>query len=221
MLQQSTLQFLKDLKENNNKTWFDANRKKFEAAKEDWEALVQKILDKMAKVDEDTIGLTVKNCIFRQNRDIRFSKDKSPYKWHMGASIDRGGKKSGFAGYYFHLEPGNQSMVGGGLWMPEAGPLKKVRQEIDYCWVEFHKIIIDKKFVAQFDDMEKGEYSLSREPKGYEKDNPAIDYLKLKSFIGIKTLKDEELTDKNIFKKAITAFEALKPLIKFINRALE
>jgi uncharacterized protein (TIGR02453 family) len=119
MLQVSTLKFLKDLKKNNNKAWFDANRKKFEAAKEDWETLVQKVLDNMASVDEDTIGLTVKNCIFRQNRDIRFSKDKSPYKAHMGASIDRGGKKSGFAGYYFHLEPGNQSMIGGGLWMPK------------------------------------------------------------------------------------------------------
>ncbi len=103
----------------------------------------------------------------------------------------------------------------------EAGPLKKVRQEIDYCWDEFRKIITDKKFIAQFGDLEKGEYSLSREPKGYEKDNPAIDYIKLKSFIAIKTLKDEELTDKNLFKKAIIAFETLKPLIKFINRSLE
>ncbi len=221
MLQPSTIKFLENIKANNNKAWFEENRKKFEAAKEDWEVLVQKVLDKMQTLDEDTIGLTLKNCVFRQNRDVRFSKDKSPYKSHMGASIDRGGKKSGFAGYYFHLEPGNQSMVGGGLWMPEAGPLKKVRQEIDYCWDEFQKIITEKKFVSQFGDMEKGEYSLSREPKGYAKDNPAIDYIKLKSFVALRMLKDEELTDKNIFKKVIAAFEALKPLVKFINRALE
>ena len=221
MLQKSTLQYLKNLKENNNKPWFEANRNKFEAAKEDWETLVKKILDKMASVDEDVANLTVKGCIFRQYRDVRFSKDKTPYKPHMGASIDRGGKKSGFAGYYFHLEPGGQSMVGGGLWAPEAGPIKKVRQEIDYCWDEFNNIITNKKFVANFGDLGKGEYSLSREPKGYEKDNPAIDYLKLKSFIAARTIKDEELLQPDLLKKSVATFEALKPLIKFINRSLE
>lgn len=221
MLQQTTLKYLQQLKKNNNKPWFETNRNKFEAAKADWENLVQQILDKMATVDEDVANLTVKDCIFRQYRDVRFSKDKTPYKPHMGASIDRGGKKSGFAGYYFHLEPGGQSMVGGGLWAPEGVPLKKVRQEIDYCWDEFKKIITEKKFVANFGDLEKGEFSLSREPKGYEKDNPAIDYLKLKSFIAARTLKDEELLQPDLLQKSVAAFEALKPLIKFINRSLE
>ncbi len=221
MLQQSTLRFLKDLKKNNNKPWFETHRDKFDAAKTDWETMVQKVLNRMATVDGDVANLTVKDCVFRQYRDVRFRKDKSPYKPHMGASIDRGGKKSGFAGYYFHLEPGNQSMVGGGLWMPEASSLKKVRQEIDYGWDELQSIINHKKFVDQYGDMEKGEYSLSREPKGYEKDNPAIDYIKLKSFIATHTLTDEELTGKDLFKKVISAFEALKPLIKFINRSLE
>jgi len=221
MLQQSTLKFLKDLKVNNNKPWFEANRQRFEQAKTDWETFVQQVLDRMADVDEEVSGLMVKDCVFRQNRDIRFSKDKSPYKPHMGASIDRGGKKSGFAGYYIHLEPGNTSMVGGGLWAPEGDALKKVRQEIDYSADEFKKIITAKNFVKQYGDMEKGEYSLRREPKGYEKDNPLIEYIKLKSFIAARTLKDEELTNKDLLKNVILAFEALKPLIKFINRALE
>ncbi len=221
MLRVETLRFLEELKENNNKPWFESNRPKFMAAREDWEALVQKILDKMATIDEDVAALKVKECVFRQYRDIRFSNDKTPYKHHMGASFDRGGKKSGFAGYYFHLEPGNNSMVGGGLWMPEAAALKKVRQEIDYSWDELQQILTDKKFVAVYGDMAKGEYSLSREPKGYDKSNPAINYIKLKSFVAIKPLRDEELTDKDLLKKATTAFEALKPLIRFINRSLE
>ncbi|TDH25139.1 DUF2461 domain-containing protein [Segetibacter sp. 3557_3] len=221
MLKVETLRFLEALKENNNKPWFESNRNKFNAAKEDWELLVQQLLDNMAIVDEEVAGLTVKECVFRQYRDIRFSNDKTPYKHHMGASFDRGGKKSGFAGYYFHLEPGNNSMVGGGLWMPEAPALKKVRQEIDYSWDELQRIITDKKFITEYGDMQKGEYSLSREPKGYDKTNPAIDYIKLKSFVAIKPLRDDELTDKGLLKKVIAAFVALKPLIRFINRSLE
>jgi uncharacterized protein (TIGR02453 family) len=139
----------------------------------------------------------------------------------MGASLDRGGKKSGFAGYYFHLEPGNNSMIGGGLWMPEADALKKVRQEIDYNWDEFQQIIKAKPFSKLYGDLERGEYALSREPKGYDKDNPAIEHLKLKSFVAIKMVDDSALTNKNLLKTTVDAFTALMPMIKFINRALE
>ena len=221
MLQDKTLQFLKDIKENNNKAWLDANRNAFVSTKEDFEQVVTKVIDTFGKKEEEIAMLKAKECIFRQNRDVRFSKDKSPYKIHMGASIDRGGKKSGFAGYYFHCEPRNKSFVGGGLWMPEAPALKKVRQEIDYCWNEFSKMLTDKKFVAQYGDLDIAEYTLSREPKGYEKDNPAIKYLKLKSFVALRPLTDEELMNKDLVKKIATAFEALKPIIRFINRSIE
>ncbi len=139
----------------------------------------------------------------------------------MGASFDRGGKKSGFAGYYLHLEPGNKSLIGGGLWMPEAPALKKVRQEIDYCYDEFSKIINAPAFKKFYGDLEKGEFSLSREPKGYEKDNPAIEYLKLKSFVAIRTVSDDEVVSEKYFKEIIEGFTGLMPFIKFINRALE
>jgi uncharacterized protein (TIGR02453 family) len=221
MLQKATLRFLQNIKENNNKAWLDANRSAFDAAKENFEQVVTKVIDEFGKKEDEIAMLKAKECIFRQNRDVRFSKDKSPYKIHMGASIDRGGKKSGFAGYYFHCEPGDKSFVGGGLWMPEAPALKKVRQEIDYCWDEFQKIVTDKKFVVQFGDLDIEEFTLSREPKGYEKDNPAIKYLKLKSFVALRSLNDEELMSKDLVKKITTAFEALKPLIRFINRSIE
>src|ERR1700683_925484 len=117
MLQSSTIKFLKDLKKNNNKTWFDSNRKYYEESKNDFEKFIQAVIDKQGKNDKHIAGLKAKECLFRINRDIRFSKDKTPYKSNFGASINRGGKKSLFAGYYFHCEPG-ESFAGGGLWGP-------------------------------------------------------------------------------------------------------
>jgi uncharacterized protein (TIGR02453 family) len=221
MLKPSTLSYIKKLAKNNNKQWFDANRNLFEDAKNDFEKLVGKIIQTFGEIDTDIAPLKAKDCSFRQYRDVRFSKDKTPYKIHMGASFDRGGKKSGFAGYYLHLEPGNKSMIGGGIWMPEASALKKVRQEIDYSHDEFLKIINDPAFKKIYGDLEKGEYSLSREPKGYEKDNPAIEYLKLKSFVATHIVTDEEVVSEKYFKEIIDGFTALMPLIKFINRSLE
>lgn len=221
MLQPSTLTYIKNLTKNNNKAWFEENRTLFDAAKEDFDKLVKDIIAALGKIDPDIAPLEAKNCIFRQYRDVRFSKDKTPYKHHMGASFDRGGKKSGFSGYYLHLEPGNKSMAGGGIWMPEAGALKKIRQEIDYNFDEFSGIINNKDFKSVFGQLEEGEYKLSREPKGYEKDNPAIEYLKLKSLVAIRTLTDEDLVLQDLQAKILKAFTALMPVIKFINRALE
>lgn len=221
MLQQSTLAFIKKLTKNNNKLWFEENRHLFNDAKDDFEKLVSGIITSFGKVDSDIAPLQAKNCIFRQYRDIRFSQDKTPYKHHMGASFDRDGKNSGFAGYYLHIEPGNKSMAGGGIWMPETQQLKKIRQEIDYSWDEFHDIIQQKDFEKIYGDLEQGEFKLSREPKGYEKDNPAIEYLKLKSLVATQTLTDEDLVSKDLLQKIVSAFSALMPLIKFINRSLE
>ena len=221
MLQTSTLTYIKDLTRNNNKQWFDENRNSFEQAKSDFEALVKDIISAFGKVDSDIAPLEAKNCIFRQYRDVRFSKDKTPYKQHMGASFDRGGKKSGFAGYYLHIEPGNKSMAGGGIWMPEAAALKKIRQEIDYGWDKFSNILNEPAFKKVYGDLEQGEFKLSREPKGYEKNNPAIEYLKLKSLVATEPLTDVDLTSKDLLKKIVAAFTALMPLIKFINRSLE
>ena len=106
MLKSSTLKFLKDLKKNNNKPWFDEHRDVYEAARDDFANFIQAVLDKASNNDTDLKALTAKQCMFRINRDVRFAKDKSPYKTNFGASMDKGGKKSGLAGYYFHCEPG-------------------------------------------------------------------------------------------------------------------
>ena len=117
MIKETTTGFLKKLSKNNNKQWFDTHRNEYLQAKNDFENFVTRIIDGLSAIDTDIKDLEVKDCTFRLNRDIRFSKDKTPYKINLGASFNRGGKKSVFAGYYFHLEPG-KSFAGGGLWMP-------------------------------------------------------------------------------------------------------
>jgi uncharacterized protein (TIGR02453 family) len=220
MLQSSTLKFLKGLKKNNNKPWFDAHRKEYEAAKNDFENFIQSVLDKHSKNDTDLKALIAKKCMFRINRDVRFSKDKSPYKTNFGASMDKGGKKSGLAGYYFHLEPG-KSFLGGGLWMPQPDALKKVRQEIDYCFDEFEKIIVSKKFKTIYRELYTGEgVQLSKVPQGFEKDSPAAQYLKFKSWLVLTDLNDSILTSKDLLKKTVEAFSIMQPFIKFLNRPL-
>jgi uncharacterized protein (TIGR02453 family) len=221
MLEPQTLRFLNQLKKNNNKPWFDAHRVQYDAARINFSNFIQLLIDGVQQSDTTITGLTAKDCLFRINRDIRFSKDKTPYKNNFGASIKRDGRKSRFAGYYFHCSPGG-SFIGGGLWMPEAADLKKVRQEIDYNWDEFSSIIREKKFKKVYGDLYKGgDVSLTNLPKGYEKDNPAIDYLKLKSFIAETKLSDDELTKSTLHKKTVAAFEALQPLLNFINRSLD
>jgi uncharacterized protein (TIGR02453 family) len=222
MLQASTLKFLKDLKKNNNKPWFDAHRDVYEKAKQDFEKFIQAVLDKHSKNDPDLNELTAKKCMFRVNRDVRFSKDKTPYKNNFGASMDKGGKKSGLAGYYFHLEPGGKSFIGGGLWQPEAPIVKRVRQEIDYCCDEFTKLMTAKKFNSYYGDLYEGEnVKLSKVPQGFEKDNPAAEYVKFKSWLVLHSLTDAELTSPDLVKKTVEAYKLMQPFVKFLNRAVE
>lgn len=221
MLQAATIKFLKNLKKNNNKPWFDKNRKIYESAKADFTNFIQTVIDQHSKKDPSLKNLVAKDCLFRINRDIRFAKDKSPYKTNFGASINKGGRKAmNSAGYYFHLEPG-ASFAGGGIWMPPPEELKKVRQEIDYNYTAFKKIISSKKFKSIYGDLDKSaEFSLSRVPKGYEPNNPATTYLKLKSYITMIEISDKDLTSKDLAKKTVTAFDALQPLIEFINESM-
>lgn len=222
MLHLSTVNFLKELKKNNNKPWFDNHREKYLSAKIDFENYVGKIIAAISLFDDDIKELQVKNCTFRINRDIRFSKNKTPYKSNMGASFNRGGKKSVFAGYYFNLEPGGQSFAGGGLWMPDAVELKKLRQEIDYCFPEFKKLLSAASFKKQYGDIEMNEgQMLVNVPKGYEKENPAASFLKLKSFVATKNISDDLLQSPQLLNEVSAAFKALTPLVKFMNRSME
>lgn len=219
MLQSSTIQFLKALKKNNNKEWFDKNRKIYEQAKADYLNFVTIMLNEIQGFDTSLMELQPKQCIFRLNRDVRFSKNKDPYKTNFGASFSKGAKKVQSAGYYFHLEPG-ENFVGGGLWMPMAPDLNKVRQEIDYCYKEFSSILKKPAFKSTYGDMDNS-MKLVRPPKGFDIDNPALEYLKLKSFVVTRSIKDTELTDKQLVKNVVKDFKTIAPLVHFLNRAIE
>lgn len=221
MLQPSTIQFLQKLKKNNNKEWFEKNRSTYELAKKDFIFFIENVIIELKKKDTTLQHLEAKSCIFRINRDIRFSKNKTPYKTNFGASISKGGKKVSEAGYYLHIEP-DASFIACGIWMPMHEELKKIRQEIDYNFEEFKLLISSNKFKKYFNELEKSkEYILSRAPKGYDENNDAIEYLKFKSYIVSKGVSDIEITNKNFIKNIVTTFETAIPFIHFLNRAIE
>ncbi|MEO5985363.1 MAG: DUF2461 domain-containing protein [Ferruginibacter sp.] len=218
MLEKNNIKFFTALKDNNNKAWFEINRTWYEETRLQFEKLVDGLIKGISSFDNDTSTLLVKSCTFRQYRDVRFSKDKRPYKTNMGAYFNKGGKKKNTAGYYFHFEPG-KSMIAGGLWMPESFQLAKVRQEIDYNFPEWKSIITQRNFVKHFISGLSKEDSLKRAPKGYDEANPAIEQLKLKSFIAKQMLSNNELLAPDLVKKTITSYRSLKPFIDFLNRA--
>ena len=219
MIKKETVDFLKRLKKNNSKEWFDNNRAKYLAAKENYLDFVAEILNTLKSIDPTLQDIQPKNCVFRINRDVRFSANKNPYKTNLGASFSKGGKKIACAGYYFHLEPG-ACFIGGGYWMPMADDLNKIRQEIDYSFDEFKNIIQQKAFKNAFVTLDNKE-KLIRPPKGYEKDNPALEYLKLKNFIVMTSIEDNELLEKDLIPKVISHFKVMKPLVDFLNRAID
>ncbi|MEJ7610886.1 MAG: DUF2461 domain-containing protein [Ferruginibacter sp.] len=218
MIEQSTLKFLSDLKKNNTKEWFDTNRKKYESAKEDVNKAIERLIKAIGAYDEHIATLQAKECTFRINRDIRFAKDKTPYKTNIAGYFSKGGKKSDAAGYYLHIEPG-KAFAAAGCWWPEAKQLASIRQEIDYNFDEWKKIIFSAKFKAVFAEGVSQKDSLQRAPKGYEESNPAIAFIKLKSFVVYRQLSDAELTDKNFVKNIASIFKASKPMVDFLNRA--
>jgi len=216
MINKTTLDFLKLLKKNNNREWILANRPVYLAAKENFESFIQEIIDKVIDFDPIMKGLEAKSCIFRINRDIRFSNDKSPYKTNFGAFIVKGGKKNGdkFSGYYLHIEP-EKSFIAGGAYMPPAPWLSAIREKIDDEPERFLKIINDKEFIKYFGAI-TGE-SLKKAPKGYPSDHPHIELLKYKSYLAMSELKDNQVLDEHYFDNVIKTMKAMKPFNDFLN----
>jgi uncharacterized protein (TIGR02453 family) len=220
MLSKDSLQFLDDLKANNNRDWFLDNKKRYEVFKKDYQKLVADFLDAMKPLDPSLEMLEVKNCTFRINRDIRFSKDKSPYKDHIGVWISSGSKGMNRSGYYVHIAR-TGSFIAGGFYCPEAEDLKKVRKEIAYFHEDLEEIINNKNFQKEFGDFDRNEKNLLKNPpRGYEKDHPAIEFLKLKSFETSQKFNIEEVLKEDFVAKMTKKLIVLKPLNDFINRAI-
>jgi uncharacterized protein (TIGR02453 family) len=206
--------FLKEIKVNNNKEWFEANRSTYQEVRKECEELIRFILDGLTPVDPALTGLAVKDCMFRINRDIRFSPDKTPYKVNIGLVFTGGGKNTGNPSYYVHLEPGDRSFIGGGIYMPSPENLSKIRQEIDYNAVELKKILNDPGFKKYYSGLD-GE-KLKTSPKGYSSDHPDIDLLRYKHYVVIKDVKDSEVKKKDYPTYVLNAFKAMKPFNDFL-----
>ena len=220
MLSKETLQFLDDLKANNNRDWFVENKKRYEAFKKDYQQLIADLLDAMKPLDPSLEMLEVKNCTFRINRDIRFSKDKTPYKSHLGIWLSSGAKGLNRSGYYIHLEKG-ASFIAGGLYCPESEDLKKMRKEIAYFHDDLEAILVEKDFKMEFGDFDRNEKdTLKNPPRGYDKEHPAIELLKLKSFESSQKIEFSAAAKKDFVGVMSQKLIALKPLNDFINRAL-
>jgi uncharacterized protein (TIGR02453 family) len=218
MINASTLTFLKNLKKNNNKEWFDKNKEKYLEAKDNVAKTIDAFLKEICLFDRKYNSLTSKDCLFRIYRDVRFSKDKRPYKNNLGASINVGGKKAVNAGYYLHIEPG-KSFLAGGIWMPQGDILKKIRQEIDYNSKQINKIISQKDFKNYFGKLDE-EYKLKTTPKGYDKDHPDIELLRLTSYIVWHEFTDKEIISSGFVKQLGKGSKLMKPLLDFLNTAI-
>lgn len=216
-INKSTLEFLKKLNLNNNRDWFLENKSEYLKAKNNFETFAEKILNKVIENDPIMEGLEIKNCVYRINRDIRFSNDKSPYKTHLGAFMVRGGKQNGdrYAGYYFHVEPGNNSMIAGGAYIPPSDWLKAIRENIAENGDKLLSILEKSDFKKMFGSLD-GE-KLKSAPKGFPKDHPYIDLLRMKSFLVVRMISDKELLSDDCLKLVNKATKLIKPFNDFLN----
>jgi uncharacterized protein (TIGR02453 family) len=215
----NAIDFLAELEANNDRDWFQKNKKRYESIKSEMLAFLGKIIPEIALFDPEVAAVQPKDCIFRIYRDVRFSNDKSPYKTHIGAFISKTGRKGNHPGYYIHIEP-EQSFLAGGLYMPPPDLLKAVRNEIYFNADVFKAIINHPDFIKYFgklDDFDK----LTRHPKGFDPDWPDIDLLKYKSYVVSHYVKDETLKNTSPEVLILPVFKAMYPFNRFLQRARE
>lgn len=214
-IEPSNLEFLRQVKKNNNRDWFNANKTRYLKEYDNMVAFAGVLLDKMNEHDvmETASG---KKSLHRIYRDTRFSKEKTPYKTNWSGGFKRLGKNRR-GSYYFHLEPGN-SFVGGGFWGPEPADMKRIRDELAYDARPLRKILQSKNFIKYFGAL-YGE-QLKTVPKGYDANNPAIDLLRYKQFLLIRKFSDKEVLDENFVKQVNETFKAMRPFLDYMTQVL-
>lgn len=219
MIQAQTLHFLKDLVEHNNREWFQVNKERYDKAREDVIALATDLIAKIHSLDPGvSADLDPKKSVMRIYRDIRFSKNKIPYKNNFGVSIPSHGVKPGGVEYYLQIQPG-KSFIAGGYWMPETEHLKAIRQEIDYNAADLTKVIDDPEFIKLFGEF-RDQDKLKTVPRDYSAENVNIELLKLKSFIVSHPLTDRELQSPKAADEIARICSKLYPLNVFLKSAL-
>ncbi len=222
MIKQTSLNFLTELKNNNSKEWFEQNQMLYQTYKDDIIEFTEKLLSELLKIDPaiSNANLIPKKCLTRVNRDLRFSKDKTPYKNYVLIVFNKNAPQPNTAGYFLHIEPSN-CMVGGGVWQTSPEYLKKIRQEISYSFDEINGIISSKQFQKIFPSGIQGQSKLKKITDTSEKREEVIELLKMKGFCTKEIISDKVLTSKDAIKTIMNYFETTKPLIDYINKAIE
>jgi len=216
---ETTLHFLKKLKINNNREWFDSNKTEYLASKEIFEEFVSELIKGINKFDKKvSLDLKPKDCTFRIFKDVRFSKDKTPYKNNMSASINPGGKKSNIPGYYFHLEP-DACFLAGGVYMPMPDVLKAIRQEIDYNPLPLINVLKSASFKKEFNGLDE-EDKLKNPPKGFNKDHAHSEILKNRHFIVSQKFENKVILKKDGLSKTLDSFKAMYPFLDYLRKAI-
>jgi uncharacterized protein (TIGR02453 family) len=218
MINESTLIFLKDLKENNHREWFAENRNRYDESRTNFVEFCDELLSDLKVLQPSLLNTSIKDCIFRINRDIRFSKDKSPYKNHFSAAFGPNGRNSGKIDFYFQMEA-DRAFIGGGIWQPSPQNLARFRQEIDYNPEVLKSIIYDKTFLEYFGEPH-GE-KLKTTPKNYSADHPDIELLKFKEIFYTKEFAAKEILNKDFRTQLVKACTYLKPYLDYVNEVFE
>jgi uncharacterized protein (TIGR02453 family) len=214
----SALEFIKALKENNDRDWFNANKEWFQKSSEQFKTFTNLLIAGINEFDDSVGSVDPKDCIFRIYRDVRFSPNKSPFKTNFGAYIAKGGRKSPYAGYYFHLDA-DDSFASGGVYMAPTEVMKRIREDIDLYPDEFLGIVNEKKFKETFQFFD--EDRLKRVPLGFDKDSPVSDFLKFKHITPYHSLSYKDIEDKSLLKNTLGVYNTLKPLVDFLNRSIK
>lgn len=210
-IETSTLKFLKDLGKNNNREWFQAHKDQYEQTMQDVKGLAEKVKQELSKKD-----LIEEAKVFRIYRDVRFAKDKAPYKTNMGVHFTRATKQLR-GGYYLHIEPGN-SFAGGGFWAPSPEDLKRMRDEFAFDAKAIRKITASKTFIKYFGTLQGDE--LKTAPAGYDKNHPDIDLIRKKQFLVMRKFSDKEVADQDFIKEVVRTFEAMRPFFDHMSEVL-
>jgi uncharacterized protein (TIGR02453 family) len=212
------LDFLKDLESNNTREWFEKNRDRYELTRKKFLAVAELLIHEIRKFDAEIPALSPKDCVFRIFRDVRFSNDKRPFKTNYGCFIARGGRKSGFAGYYLHIQPG-ECFVSGGIYMPPPEHLQAIRQDIYYHPDNYIELIDNKEFKSIY----TLEYfdKLKTAPKGYPKDFVHLDLIKNRNYAFGHRVEEAELFAADFLTKTIALFKIIYPLNRYLNKAVD
>ncbi len=210
-IETSTIKFLKDLEKNNNREWFQSHKAQYESTLENIKELSAEVKEKLSKKD-----LIEDAKVFRIYRDVRFSKDKAPYKNNLGVHFTRATKQLR-GGYYLHIQPG-ESFAGGGFWAPSPEDLKRIRDEFAFDTKTIRKITSGKTFVKYFGTL--GGDELKTAPSGYDRNHPGIDLIRKKQFVVMRKFTDKEVADKNFVKEVVATFEAMRPFFDYMSEVL-